>query len=179
MGARSRISPLPILVTHIETIRDSHGVLHVRDVVEHYAVPMIFGTIAFTLDFGISTRTVTALVTVTGLFAAFFFTLSINILGRAASLFETNPQPGRATTQYALLLEGLSANAHYSALVAILTSICVLIVGILRRGWADRIFTAVTVVLLVHLVVTILFVSIRVFLLTRSRIVRARTDRQE
>lgn len=178
MGTKSNLSPLPILLTHLDSLRNAQGVLGSRSIIEHYVMPACLGAAAFTLNVRISASIATALVTVTGLFAAFFFQLSINILGRAASWSESSPHPSRDTTQYALLLEGISANANYSALVAFLTSAFVLIVGILSAGWGERILVAITVTLLTHLVVTILFVSIRVFLLTRARTVRARTGRK-
>ena len=179
MGTNSRLSPLPIIIIHIRTLRNTHGVYKVRDIVEHYIIPVVCGIVALYLNFKISEAIAISLVTITGIFAAFFFQLSISLLGRAASWSEGNPQPSRDTTRYASLLGEISANSSYSALIAILTAAFAVAVGISDEGWVERVCVSVTVVLLAHLVVTILFISVRVFLLTRARLIRARTGPEQ
>lgn len=177
MGGKSRLDPRPILVGHLTTLRSDTGGLHVRDVVEQFVVPAGFGVGAAVIGVGISGTTAASILTLAGILAAFFFQLSVQLLGRAANWAENDPPPGPHTTRYALLLEELSANTTYAALVAAATSAAALAVGVSNAGWPERTFAAIAIGFLAHLATTLLLVATRVFYLTRARLNAARTGR--
>lgn len=179
MGSKSKLDPRPILVGHLETLSDGTSRVRRRDIVEQYLVPVLAGIGAFILGIKISSTTAAAILTLAGIFAAFFFQLSVQLLDRAADWAEGDPTPGPETTRYALLLEELSANTTYAALVAAMTSAAALAVGISDSGWMERASAAVTVALLAHLATTLLLVATRVFLLTRARLNSARTGKDQ
>lgn len=180
MGSKSKLDPRPILTGHLATLSDESGRLGRRDVAEQYVLPVLGGIVATVLEVKISGTTAAAILTLAGIFAAFFFQLSVQLLDRAADWAESDPMPGPETTRYALLLEELSANTTYAALAATLTAAAALAVGISTSGWLERVSAALTVALLAHLAATLLLVAARVFLLTRARLNAARTgkDRQ-
>ena len=177
MKSRSSLSPQPVIVTHVRALLDSSTSRRRRLVFEQYLIPVVGGAISLVLDLNFSEFIGIALLTVSGILAAFFFQLSIGILSRAASWSEGSPPPSRDSTDYALLLEELSANTLYSGLVAILCAAAALGAGISTGGWYERLLVTITVVLTIHLLTTILFVSNRVFFLTRSHTIRARAGR--
>ena len=177
MGSRSRLDPRPVLVGHLATLRSDAGRLQARDLVEQYGVPIAAGVGAAIIDVQISGTTAAAILTLAGIFAAFFFQLSVQLLDRAADWAESDPDPGPHTTKYARLLEELSANTTYAALVAAATSAVALAAGVSNAGWPERALATVTVALLAHLATTLLLVATRVYLLTRARLNAARTGR--
>lgn len=89
---------------------------------------------------------------------------------------ESDTSTGTATSKLATLLEELSANALYTALVAAFASIMAFASGIIRYGWPERVITAVTTILIAHLAMTLLMVITRVFLLTQARLIEVRTQ---
>src|SRR5206468_11778177 len=97
-------------------------------------------------------------------------------LSRAAAFAESHPSPSRETSEYARLLEDLSANAGYSALVSAVAGVSALAVSITSSGWQEHALAAMTVAVFVHLGTTLLLVSRRVFLLTVTKLNAARTD---
>lgn len=183
MGRRhsSKVDPWPIIDGHLATLADEGGQRHLRDSVEQFGVPLLAAVGAGLAGVEISSPTGIAVLTLTGLFAAFLFQLTIQLLDRAASWAESKPPPSPSTSGYADLLGQLSANAGYASLVSAATATAALAVAVTSDGWQERLLGAVTIGLLVHLAATMLMVARRVFLLTSSRLNEARTgsDREE
>ncbi|HEC09681.1 MAG TPA: hypothetical protein ENI86_08970 [Acidimicrobiales bacterium] len=177
MGLRhdSKIDPTPIIKGHFAAFAGNNHKGWVRDLTEQIALPAVGGFLAWFFGFSISAATGAAILTVTGLFAAFLFQLSIQLLDRSATWSESHPAPGQHTSEYASLLEELSANTAYAVLVAALTLVAAFGASIAQDGWAETFLTSATVVLLLHLATTLLLVFRRVFLFTRARLVAART----
>lgn len=138
-------------------------------------MPAITGTIVGILGIKISQTTSTALLIVTGIFAAFFFQLSVQLLDRAANWADTTPDPKPSTSQYASLLEGLSANSIYAALIAVLATLSIVFTIITHAKSIHVTLAAASTALLAHLAMTLLLVASRVFSLTRARLNAART----
>lgn len=183
MGRRyaSKVDPSPIIAGHLATIADDTGHRHPRDLLEQFVVPVIAAVATGVAGVEVSAQTGIAVLTLAGLFSAFLFQLTIQLLDRAASWAESRPRPSPSTSRYADLLGELSANAAYASLVSAATATAALAVAVSSDGWQERLLAAVTVGLLVHLGVTLLLVAQRVFLLTRAKLNEARTsgDREE
>lgn len=177
MGTKSLINIGPVIVTHYTTLRDSSTRLQVRDIVEQFIVPTAAGFLAVLLGLEVSGTMSIALLTLSGIFAAFFFQLSVQILNRASEWAEGNPQTGAGANQYAQLLEVLAANAVYAAFIATLLACAALAAGISTSGWTESIAVGLVMMLTAHLLITLLLVAVRVFLLTRARLNTALTRR--
>ena len=126
-------------------------------------------TVSF-IEFTVSTTISVALLTLSGIFSAFFFQLSVQLLNRAAEWAESNPETGKSANEYAHLLEVLGANSAYAALVATGAACAALATAITRDGWPESVTVGIAVALATHLIVTLLLVAARVFLLTKARL---------
>ena len=177
MRTKSLIDIRPVVVTHFATLRDSSTRLRKRDIAEQFVVPITAGTLAAVLGFEVSGTISVALLTLSGIFAAFFFQLSVQILNRAAEWAEGNPEGGVGANQYAQLLETLAANSVYAALIATSAAGAALAAGVSECGWTESIAVALVIALTAHLIITLLLVAVRVFLLTRGRLNAALTYR--
>ncbi len=176
MTARtSKINPSPIVRSHLKVLVDGNGRWSARDYLEQFGIPVAVGLALWIADVSISTGTGTAILTLSGLFAAFLFQLTVQLLDRAADWAQSDPDPGLPTSHYAGLLEELSASAGYASIISATTASAALAVVISQKGWPEHLLAAITVTLLVHLAFTLLLVARRVFLLTRERLNAART----
>jgi hypothetical protein len=114
------------------------------------------------------------LLTVMGLLALFLFGVVVQLAARAMDLADARPEQGLATSQHAIFLEELAANASYASLVCILAA-AVFVVASIGSGWVLRISSALGLALGAHLVLVLVMVMKRVFALTQERLYRART----
>ena len=174
MRRQFQISPIPILVTHYSTLCGSRSSSRLRTTLGQLALPLAASGVAIVLRCNIPIVLAASLVTLTGIFSAFCFQLSVEVLIRAAAWAESKPEPGESTSSYAFLLEHLGANAMYAAMLSALVASTTLVAGVLDDGWPAYIFTSVTCGLALHLIMTMLLVLVRIFYLTRSRLNRAR-----
>jgi len=165
-----------IVAQHYRTLRHPNSSPHLRDYLGLLMLPAALGSLVTIADATISVATSAALVTVTGILAAFFFQLSVQLLNRAADLVHSSNGPSQATSEYAELLMTLSTNSVYSAVVAIAASVFALSAGIATCGWLETLLVCSTTVISTHLLWTLLLVMSRVYLLTRERLIAARTD---
>ena len=173
-----KFDPWPIVAGHFATLVGVNGRPQIRDYVQLVVLPLVAGGAAWFGHAAISTGTGSAILTLAGLFAAFLFQLSIQLLDRSASWAEADPPPGPATSRYAILLQELSANAGYASLVSGLTASLVLVAMLIPRGGIERIAAAAVVSVLLHLGVTLLLVATRTYLLTTTYLNAARTGGQ-
>jgi hypothetical protein len=175
MRHQGKVSPLPILSGFAGTLVDTEGRRSKLDVFEQYVLPALIGLALLLWGPKIPPFLGGALLTLAGLFAAFLFSLTIQLLERASAWSESQPSPGPATSTYAILLGELSANAAYAALVSAAAAVAALAAAITTNGAGERITVALTAGLFAHLGTTMLLVLRRVFLLTRQRLTEART----
>ena len=171
----SSIALKPIVEAHYLTLRNSDNKLSFKDQTRLFAIPAISGAIVGIFCIKLSPTTSTALLIVTGIFAAFFFQLSVQLLTRAATWADTKPDPKPATSQYASMLEGLSANSLYAALIAVVTTLTILITIITHTKSSHVSLVALSITLFAHLVATLALIASRVFSLTRARLNAAKT----
>ena len=106
------------------------------------------------------------------------FQLTIQLLDRAAAWVESHPKPGPHTSKHALLLEELSANAGYAALISVIAAAVAIVCIIATAGLAERLLASILAIIMAHMGSTILLVGRRVFLLTRARLIDARTGEE-
>ena len=98
----------------------------------------------------------------------------LQVADRATDWSESNPPPGRETSERAAYLEELAANAGYASLVSIVTAV-LFVVASSTSDWPLRVFSALGIAAGVHLSLTLLMVMKRVFLWTQRRLVEAHT----
>src|SRR5205085_9387025 len=70
-------------------------------------------------DVRLNVPTSAGLLTVTGLLAAFLFGVMLQVYARAGEWADTSPAPGRDTSEHAINLEEVAANAGYAAFVSL------------------------------------------------------------
>jgi hypothetical protein len=114
------------------------------------------------------------LLTVTGLLGIFLFGVVVQLSARAMDLADARPEPGPATSEHAIYLEELAANAAYASLVCIFAAV-VFVVASIGSHWVLRISSALGLAISAHLVLVLMMVMKRVFALTQERLRRART----
>lgn len=171
----SKINPAPIIEGFRKTLVFTDGRISLRDRIQQYVMPLSVGLISALLQLELSTNIGIAILTLSGLFSAFLFQLTIQVLERAASWNDTRPLPGPETSRHANLLAELSANAAYAALISAATAVAALLASITSSGGPEQIAVVLTLILLSHLGTTLLLVVRRVFLLTVERLNDART----
>ena len=172
---QSRISPMPILKTHFCSFDSANKKRRNRDILEQVVLPLACGTCVTVLKIELSGATSAGILAITGVASAFCFQLGVQLLDRAANWAENRPEPGPDTTKYASLIEELSANTMYAAYVAALAGIAAFSAGVTDEGWPERTLVCATAIVTAHFLVTLMLVMARVFLLTRARLIVART----
>ncbi len=166
--------PGPIVEAHYKTLVDAQtGNTRVRDVLQVALIPVVAGLVALALHLKISFGLSVGLLTVTGLLSAFLFGLVIAIAARAMEWVDASPSPGLATSQQAVFLDELSANASYGSLVSMIAAVAFVACSA-TAGRALLAASCCGVVLGVHLVMTQVMVTRRVFFLTKGRLIVAR-----
>jgi hypothetical protein len=126
------------------------------------------------LDVRLNSGASTALLTVTGLFSLFLFTVVVQLSARAMDLADGRPEPGPATSEHVIYLGELTANAAYASLVCIFGAV-VFVVADIGTNWVLRVSSAVGLAIGAHLVLVLMMVMKRVFNLTQALLNRART----
>jgi hypothetical protein len=127
--------------------------------------------IGVTLPIGASV----GLLTVTGLLSAFLFGVMLQISERAMDWADTKPAKGPDTSEHAIFLGEIAANAGYASLVSVLTA-AVFVAASVTVHTNPEILTAIGLALATHLALILLMVLSRVFALTQDRLTRARTE---
>jgi hypothetical protein len=164
-----------VISAHRKSLRDaSTGSRRLQDSLFFEGVPVAAAGACILANVRLATGTSVGLLTTAGLLSAFLFGLMVQVLDRAATWAESNPEPGPETSWHARYLEELAANAGYASLISVVEAI-VLVVASTTRGWPLRAFSGVGVGLGCHLSLTLLMVMKRVFSLTQERLRVART----
>lgn len=144
-------------------------------VVREMCLPLMIGCLSAVWGLSISAQLAASLVVVTGVLAAFFFQVSIQVLVRAASWVMSVEERSDDGYEYARLLHDLAASSSYAALISVSCALAAVGAGISSCGWNERLFVGMSLGLISHLLLTLVLVLVRVFLLTRGRILRVVT----
>lgn len=113
--------------------------------------------------------------TASGLFAAFLFGAMLQVSQRALEWVDTKPERGPKTSQMAINLEELAANAGYSSLMAVIAAVFFLVCSATpTHSWVNTISLACGVATGLHMILGLVLVMNRVFLMTQGQLRRAR-----
>lgn len=138
--------------------------------------PVILFGVSLLLGWRLRDGAVIGLLTATGLLSALLFGVMLQVSERAMDWADRDPPPGADTSEHAIRLEELAANAAYSSLTSIAAAIVFTVALIVPDSGLGRwLTTAVGLSLGLHLVLVLMMVMKRVFALTQGRLDRART----
>jgi hypothetical protein len=169
-----KANPAPIISAHFHSFADgASGAVRPRDYGVFIALPLISGGVCFLLDGRFSTQAGESLLTLSGLLGALLFGALLLVSERAMSWADSPPGRGQRTSEQAVYLGRLTANAAYASLVCIATAGVFFVVSV-SSGTALQISSALGVALGLHMVLTLLMVIRRVFLFTQARLYDAR-----
>lgn len=174
-GPSSRLNPWPVVSEHFATFRQSSARMKRKDLLEQLTPPLLLGSASVVFSAELSQTAAAGIVAATGVLSAFGFQLAVHLLHRAATWSDSGPAPSPETSQYASLIEELSANTIYASFVSGVSAILALAAGFLGGGWPERLMVGALTILLTHLVVTMTLLMTRVFLLTRAQLNNARS----
>jgi hypothetical protein len=177
MRGSFKADPRGIIRAHRKTYVDARtGAARPRDYAVFEGLPVVILAVCLAFEVELRPNTAIGLLTICGLLSAFLFGVMLQVSQRAVDWADSNPTPSAETSDHALYLEELAANAGYASLVSIAAAIAFAIASThFPSIWVSRISSAVGVALGLHLVLTLLMVMKRVFALTQQRLNRART----
>jgi hypothetical protein len=168
-------SPRHIIKAHYATYVDAtNEKIRWQDHATFEGVPLIVLVGGYLLDVKFSTAASTALLTVSGLLSAFLFGVMLQISQRAMEWAAEGPTPSAETSNHAIFLREIAANAGYAALISIAAAM-VFVVATVTTKLPLRISSSVGLALGAHMVLVLLMVMNRVFAVTENRLTRART----
>lgn len=171
----SRLNPWPIVSGHFATFDRPRPGPTGADLLEQLIFPLLCGTFSTVCSVKLSETAAAGIVAMTGVLSAFGFQLAVHLLDRAATWSDSRPRPGSDTSQYASLVEELSANTIYASFVSAVSAMAALAAGFVNGGWPERLLVGFLAILLSHLLVTMMLVMTRVYLLTKAQLNNART----
>ena len=170
-----KADPRNIIRAHRRTYLDAGtGRTRWQDRLTFEGVPLVAFVLCVIFNVQLKSAAGVGLLTVMGLLSVFLFGVVVQVSARAMDLADERPERGPATSEHAINLEELAANAAYAALVCIFAAVVFVIVSI-STHWVLRVSSALGLALGVHLVRVLLMVMKRVFALTQSQLRRART----
>lgn len=159
---------------------DATGRRSILDHLQFEGVPLVAAVLFGAFDVTLRPAASVGLLTISGLLGAFLFGVMLQISDRAMTWADEHPAQGRDTSEHALYLEALAANAGYASLVSIAAAVAYVVAATSHgHPWVLRIASAIGLALGVHLALTLLMVMKRVFALTQQRLIRARTGVDE
>jgi cytochrome c biogenesis protein CcdA len=178
MRGSFKATPGGLIRAHRKTYVDARtGKRRWRDTAAFEIFPLIALAVFLVSEVTLRPNTAIGLLTVSGLLSAFLFGVMLQVSQRAVAWADAGPDRGRETSEHAIYLEELSANAGYASMVAIAAAIAFTFASThFDNEWIPRVASAIGVALGLHLVLTLLMVMKRVFALTQQRLNRARTD---
>ena len=170
-----KASPWLLIKAHYRTYVDARtGRIRWQDhLVFEGTVAVVIG-ICIWRDIHIGGVTAGALLTASALLSALLFGVMLQISARAMDWADTDPEPSRETTEHAVYLRELAANAGYSSLVCVAASL-VYVVALTSHGRLLKAASVVGLGLGAHLVLVLLMVMKRVYALTEERLRLAHT----
>lgn len=170
-----KASPRKLIGAHYGTLVDRRtGRLRWQDHLLFEGVPAALVAASLVLQIELSSGVVAALLTVTGILAAFLFGAMLQVAERALDWSDLPPQQGPETSRHAQILHELASNSGYAALVSIAAALAFVVASV-ATGPVLVVATAIGLGLGAHLILVLLLVVVRVFSLTEERLRGART----
>jgi hypothetical protein len=106
--------------------------LRVRDHLVMEGLPIVVREVGAHQHLHLPLAANVGLLTVAGLLSAFLFALMIQVSDRAAGWADAHPKPSAPTSDYSNYLLELAANAGYTSLVAVATSVTFAVASVNR-----------------------------------------------
>jgi DNA-binding XRE family transcriptional regulator len=175
-----KFSPMRIIRAHRQTYSDDRtGRVMPSDIIAFEIAPAVVGLISAIFNFQLSPVAAAALLMVTGLLGALLFGAMLQASQRALDWADSAPAQSKDTSDHAIFMGQLAANAGYASLVCIAAAISYFFATVATDS-ALTLATAISVGISAHLVLVLLMVMRRVYALTEERLNRARSgaDRQ-
>ena len=167
--------PKAIVSEHYKTYVDANtGRIMISDHLVFGGVPIAIGAVCGGLGVKLPAAASVGLLTVSGLLSAFLFGVMLQISDRAMSWADTAPQPSHLVTEHAKFLAQIAANAGYASLVSIIACAAFVVASVTSKDVLVT-FSALGLALVSHLALVLSMVMVRVFALTRERLLRAHT----
>jgi hypothetical protein len=160
---------------HVGVLRDERGRLRWPVWLVQWLAPLGIGAWVFAEDLRMSAGAAAAVLTVAGLFAAFSFSISVQMMSRAAAMADLQPERSRATSREADITEMVAGAGGYTSLVSLVATALALGVTMVDDGWLARVLVAATALALAHLAATISVIVVRVFQVTAKHLRDARS----
>ena len=174
-----KISPWRLIRAQHETyVSARNNKARLRDYLLFDGTPLAVGGLCAWRSVKLSSAASGALLTASLLLSALLFGVMLQITQRAVDWAHDPPAQGKETTEHALFLRELAANAGYASLVCVAASIA-FVVATTTGHIKLVIASAVGLALGEHLILVLLMVMKRVFALTEERLNRVRTGAAE
>jgi hypothetical protein len=171
-----KASPARLVRAHYKTyVNANNGKQLWRDHVFFEGLPLAVLVACWTIGVTLPAGASVGLLTVAGLLSAFLFGVTLQISERAMDWADAKPEKGHDTSEHAIFLGEIAANAGYASLVSIATA-AVFVAASVTVHTDPEVLTAVGLALATHLALVLLMVLTRVFALTQDRLTRARTQ---
>jgi hypothetical protein len=169
-------SPWPLVREHFRSLRDDGGKLPRAVVIVNVALPLALGVVA--LLFGFTLRASAGVIAGVSLLGAGLFGLLVRVFEMSSELANRARADGSAarTSRLAPIVKAFAANVGYASLVSILAA-AILVAGDQFSSGEEmsRLWTALALALLVHLLTTFLLVLRRTYRVLESELQTAET----
>ena len=139
-------------------------------------IPVLFGLLTSVTCHAFLKELASVLVLVCGIFSAFLFQVSIQMLIRSAAWRIKSEDQFDDKYRYGVLLHNLAANSSYASIISATCAISAIFAGISSYSWIECLLTGLTVGLFTHLILTFILVLVRLFLITRGQIISVYTN---
>lgn len=171
-----KANPWQLVVEHYRTLRDRRtDESRWQDYVWFLLVPAGVFAGGCVLGIELPEGASAGLLTASGVLAAFFFGVMLQVAQRALDWSESRPPKGKDTTWQADFLTQIAANAGYAVLVSLAAAV-VLVAVLITEGHrlASVLLSALALALCVHLALMLSMVLIRIYALTSDRLLRTK-----
>ena len=166
-----KANPWKLIQAHYRTLRDDQtNKTQWQDFALFLGVPAAVFVLCLVIGVELPKGASAALLTATGILAAFFFGVVLQIAERAMDWADRAPDPGKQTTWQVRFLAQIAANAGYACLVSI-TAAAVFVVALVGKSTlVVVVFSSLGLALAVHLVLLLSMVLTRLQALITRRL---------
>jgi hypothetical protein len=166
-----KANPWKLIRAHFRTLRDANtGKARTRDYALFVGFPVFVYVLCIYLEAQLGVEAAAGLLTATGVLAAFFFGVVLQVAQKAMELADNPPESGKATHWQIEFLKEIAASAGYACLVSV-TAAAVFLASLMATSkWAVVVLSSLGIALGVHLVLLLSMVLSRVYDLILRRL---------
>ncbi|HEX5989817.1 MAG TPA: hypothetical protein VFY75_06375 [Solirubrobacterales bacterium] len=171
-----KANPSKLVKEHYRTLRDRRtDESRWQDYAWFLIGPAVVYVVACIIGLELPEGASAGLLTASGVLAAFFFGVMLQVAQRALEWSESNPEKGRDTSWQADFLTQIAANAGYAVIVSLIAAAVLVAVLITEgAGLANVLLSALALALCVHLALMLSMVLVRIYALTSDRLLRTK-----